>query len=78
MRLFIDTGAATADSTDWEEFEYVINRLNPDAAGAYLELEHGRGGIGNRFCTVPYSVRKMASNREFPEKRWGLGKIRTF
>lgn len=56
MRLFIDTGAATADSTDWEEFEFVVNRQNPDPYGAYLErstggLELGDGLPGSVFYT---------------------------
>ncbi len=71
MRLFIDTGAATADSTDWEEFEYVINRLNPDAAGAYLERSTGGWNwepvlYGSVFCQE--NVLQIA----VPKKRWGL------
>lgn len=71
MRLFIDTGAATADSTDWEEFEYVINRLNPDAAGAYLERSTG-GWNWEPVCTVPYSVRENVLQIAVPREALGL------
>ncbi len=42
MRLLIDAGAATADSTDWEEFEYIINRENP--SGNTMAVEKSTGG----------------------------------
>ncbi|MBQ2306939.1 MAG: hypothetical protein II184_05440 [Clostridia bacterium] len=41
MMLLLDTGAATADSTDWEEFEYIINRTSP---GGTMTVEKSRGG----------------------------------
>ncbi len=42
MRLLIDAGAATASSTDWEEFEYIINRENP--TGNTMTVEKSTGG----------------------------------
>ena len=41
MMLLLDTGAATADSTDWEEFEYIINRTSP---GGTMTVEKSCGG----------------------------------
>ncbi|MBO5076811.1 MAG: hypothetical protein J5584_04355, partial [Clostridia bacterium] len=41
MMLLLDTGAATADSTDWEEFEYIINRTSP---GGTMTVEKSLGG----------------------------------
>ena len=42
MRLLIDTKAATSKSLDWEEFEFIVNRVSPDAKG--LVVERSRGG----------------------------------
>ncbi len=42
MRLLLDTQAATADSKDWEEFEYIINRESP--SGTTLTVEKSTGG----------------------------------
>lgn len=71
MRLFIDTGAATADSTDWEEFEYVINRRNPEAAGAYLERSTG-GWNWETICQVPYTVKGNVLQIAVPRASLGL------
>lgn len=71
MRLFIDTGAATADSADWEEFEYVINRLNPDDSGAYLERSTG-GWHWEQVCRVPYSVQGNVLQIAVPRESLGL------
>lgn len=42
MMLLLDTGAATATSTDWEEFEYIINRTSP--SGGTMSVEKSSGG----------------------------------
>lgn len=71
MRLFIDTGAATADSTDWEEFEFVVNRQNPDPYGAYLERSTG-GWNWETVCQVPYSIQDNVFQLAIPREALGL------
>ncbi|MBP5311229.1 MAG: hypothetical protein J6112_00120 [Clostridia bacterium] len=61
MRLLIDTGAATSDSTDWENFEYIIGRET--GTGSTLALERSKGGWSwEKVADVQYSVsgNKMA------------------
>lgn len=74
MRLFIDTGAATADSTDWEEFEFVVNRQNPDPYGAYLERSTG-GWNWETVCQVPYSIQDNVFQLAIPREALGLTEI---
>ncbi|MCR5693876.1 MAG: hypothetical protein K6G89_02755, partial [Clostridia bacterium] len=55
MRLLIDTGAATSDSTDWENFEYIIGRET--GTGSTLALERSKGGWSwEKVADVQYSV----------------------
>ncbi len=51
MRLLIDTKEATSKSLDWEEFEFIVNRVSPDAKG--LVVERSRGGWN--WKTVGYA-----------------------
>lgn len=72
MRLLIDTGAATATSTDWEEFEYIIGRENP--SGDKMAVEHSTGGwawekTGDASFTVSGNILQLA----VPRAALGLG-----
>ena len=55
MRLFIDVGAS---DKSWEGFEYVVNRVSPDAAQARLERSTG----GWNFSTVGSVSYKVTGN----------------
>ena len=55
MRLLIDTGAATKDSTDWEEFEYIVGRET--GTSNTLVLERSKGGWNwEKVADVAYNV----------------------
>ncbi len=41
MRLLLDTKAATADSVDWENFEFILNRTAPTSEGIVVERSTG-------------------------------------
>lgn len=71
MRLFIDTKEGTQKSRDWEEFEYVINRKNPNADTAYLERSTG-GWNWEEAGKVRYSVNGNVLQIEVPRKMLGL------
>lgn len=55
MRLFIDTETGSASSADWEEFEYVINRVSPSDNTAVLEKSSG-GWNWTKVGDVNYKV----------------------
>ncbi len=66
MMLLLDTGAATADSKDWEEFEYIINRASPSAST--LTVERSTGGwnwekTGDASYTVSGNVMQLSVPR---------------
>ncbi len=70
MRLFIDTQKATADSVDWEEYEYVINRVNP---GEKATLERSTGGWNwEKAADVDYSVSGNVLQIAVPRSALGL------
>lgn len=55
MRLLLDTGAATKDSKDWEDFEYIIGRET--GTDKTLVLERSKGGWDwEKVADVSYSV----------------------
>ncbi|MBO5076306.1 MAG: hypothetical protein J5584_01755 [Clostridia bacterium] len=58
MRLLLDTRVATADSKDWEEFEYILNRTAPDSRGLVLERSTG----GWNWETVGYMDYSVTDN----------------
>ena len=71
MRLIIDTGAATADSAGWEDFEFIVGRTTGTAAT--LPLERSTGGwnwetVGN----VSYNVRGNVMQVVIPRELLGL------
>lgn len=71
MRLLLDTQEATADSKDWEEFEYILNRVSPSASE--MTLERSKGGwewetVGN----VRYTVQGNVLQVEIPRAMLGL------
>ncbi len=62
----LDTGAATADSKDWEEFEYIINRASPSAST--LTVARSTGGwnwekTGDASYTVSGNVMQLSVPR---------------
>ncbi|MBO4326948.1 MAG: hypothetical protein J5950_06730 [Clostridia bacterium] len=66
MMLLLDTMAATADSKDWEEFEYIINRTSP--SGQTLSVEKSTGGwnwekTGDASYTVSGNVMQLSVPR---------------
>ena len=58
MRLLLDTRVATATSKDWEEFEYILNRVAPDSRGLVLERSTG----GWNWETVGYMDYSVTDN----------------
>ncbi|MBO4363864.1 MAG: hypothetical protein J5912_05720 [Clostridia bacterium] len=66
MRLILDTQAATEDSTDWENFEYIIGRET--GTDSTLALERSTGGwnwekVGDVRYTVNGKVMQIAIPR---------------
>ncbi len=78
MRLLIDTQAATATSLDWEEFEFIVNRVAPAAEGLVIERSTG----GWNWETVGYADYDISGNilqLTIPRSTLGLkGKTLTF
>lgn len=74
MRLFIDTRKATKNSKDWEEIEYVVNRINPTDQVAYVEKSKG-GWNWEVVAEVKYSVKDNVLQLEIPRKVLGLNSL---
>lgn len=71
MMLLLDTGAATADSTDWEEFEYIINRTSP--SGASMSVEKSSGGWNwQKTGDASFSVNGKVMQVSVPRAAIGL------
>lgn len=75
MRLFIDTKQATKDSKDWEEIEYVVNRISPTEKIAYVEKSKG-GWDWEIVAEVEYSVKDNVLQIEIPRKVLGLDTLK--
>lgn len=71
MRLLIDTGAATENSTDWEEFEYILNRNSPSATEMTLEKSTG-GWNFETVANVRYNLSGKILQVEIPRSCLGL------
>ena len=71
MRLLIDAGEATKDSTDFEGFEYIIGRET--GTGSTLSLEKSTGGWAfEKICDVKYTVRGNEMAVEVPRESLGM------
>jgi len=71
MRLLLDTGAATETSTDWEEFEYIINRTNP--SGGSMSVEKSTGGWNwESTGTASYTVSGNVMQVSVPRSALGM------
>lgn len=71
MMLLLDTGAATADSTDWEEFEYIVNRTSP--SGATMSVEKSSGGWNwQKTGDASFSVNGKVMQVSVPRAALGL------
>ena len=71
MRLLLDTKAATADSVDWENFEFILNRTAPTDEGIAVERSTG----GWNWETVGYADYRVSGNvlqLSVPRKVLGL------
>lgn len=71
MRLLLDTGVATAESKDWEEYEYILNRTAADENE--MTLERSLGGwnwetVGN----IEYTVQENVLQVKIPRQMIGL------
>ncbi len=71
MRLLLDTCAATDTSKDWEEFEYIINRINPTGSVAYLEKSLG-GWNWESAGEVKYNIAGRYMQLEISRSLLGL------
>ncbi len=70
MRLLIDTQPATAEGKAWEEYEYIINRVNP---GEKATLERSTGGWNwEKVAEVDYSVNGNVLQIAVPRSALGL------
>lgn len=70
MRLLLDTDTSGI-STNWEGFEFVVNRLSPQDGRA--SLEKCMGGLEfEEVCKVGYSVNGSVLQLEIPRKALGL------
>ncbi|MBP5781840.1 MAG: hypothetical protein J6X34_11500, partial [Clostridia bacterium] len=58
MRLLLDTKVATADSLDWENFEFILNREAPTEKGITVERSTG----GWNWETVGYADYRVSGN----------------
>ncbi|MBO4326280.1 MAG: hypothetical protein J5950_03305 [Clostridia bacterium] len=72
MRLLLDTGEATKDHTDWEGFEYILNRVSPASDGLVLERSTG-GWNWEEVGHVDYSVSGNVLQVAVPRKLLGFG-----
>ncbi len=70
MRLLIDSGAATASSKDWEEFEYIVGREGTTAETMRLEKSTG-GWNWEKVADVKYKVSGKVLVLEIPRKLLG-------
>ena len=71
MRLLLDTAAATEDSKDWEEFEYIVGRETGTADTLVLERSTG-GWNWEKVGDVRYSVKGNVMQLAIPRKLIGL------
>ena len=67
MRLLLDTKAATADSVDWENFEFILNRTAPTSEG--IAVERSTGGwnwetVGHADYRVDGNVLQLSVPRK--------------
>ena len=70
MRLLIDAGAATANSKDWEEFEFIIGREGTTADTMRVERSTG-GWNWETVGTAKYKVTKNVLVLEIDRKLLG-------
>lgn len=76
MRLLIDTDP-TGKSPNWEGFEFIVNRINPDSSTCTLERSLGVGDSltdwkWEKAADVPYSVKGNVLQIAIPRKILGL------
>ena len=71
MRLLLDTKAATADSVDWENFEFILNRTAPTDEGIAVERSTG-GWNWETVGYADYSVKGNVLQLSVPRKVLGL------
>ena len=78
MRLLLDTSAATENSVDWENFEFIVNRLAPSEEG--LAIERSTGGWNwETVGYADYSINGNVMQLSIPRKLLGLrGSTLTF
>ena len=71
MRLLLDMQAATADSKDWEEFEFIVGRET--GTDSTLALEKSTGGWNwEKVGDVRYTVSGKVMQVEIPRSLIGL------
>jgi len=74
MRLLLDTAVATADSKDWENFEYIIGRET--GTTDTLALERSTGGWNwEKVCDVKYSVKGNVMQIEISRESLKLAEL---
>ena len=67
MRLLLDTQPAGKNTKDWEEFEYIFNRNNPN--DSFITVEKSLGGWNwEEVGKVPYTVSGNILQLEVPKK----------
>ncbi len=71
MRLLLDTKAATADSVDWENFEFILNRTAPTSEGIVVERSTG-GWNWETVGHADYRVDGKVLQLSVPRKILGL------
>ncbi len=71
MRLYIDTDF-TGKSSNWEGFEYIVNRLNPESK---CTVEKSRGGWEwETVYKADYSIKNNIMQIKIPRECFGLEK----
>ena len=71
MRLLLDTREASAAHQDWENFEYILNRVSPSEDGLVLERSTG-GWNWEEAGHVEYSVQGNVLQVAIPRKLLGF------
>lgn len=71
MRLLIDTVPASENSRDWEGFEFIVNRVSPNADTALLERSTG-GWNWEPAGEVAYTVQDRVLQIAIPRRLLGM------
>lgn len=71
MRLLIDTVPASENSCNWEEFEFIVNRVSPKADTALLERSTG-GWNWESVGEVAYTVQDRVLQIAIPRRLLGM------